>query len=145
MVSMTYSRQELIVAADLIFKWKNSSLANYIWQAEPYIDQGCEPLLQIVKEVADEDRRLAANMGQCLEMLGAAPRATPQDPMVAELNYLSIRYLAELLLGELQRQSSLISSAVGQADSQEPLVKAIQEAEQVTLKQIARLEAALRK
>lgn len=105
---MTTDRLKSTEVLNQIFAWKHNSLAAYITQAEPYIPAGKEPLFAAVREIAAQDREIADSLGRAIEELGQAARIPAYSQSVADLNYLSIDYLASRLLETLKEQASYV-------------------------------------
>jgi|GEM_PF-6187748 len=97
-------RERILAFLEQAFSWKHNSLAAYIVGAEPYVEPGEEETLKAVQSIAAEDQKTAVQIGQAIESLGGVPRIAPYEPSVAELNYLSISYLAEVLLEKLKKE-----------------------------------------
>ena len=102
---MTGMCSSSVAALSQIFVWKHNSLAAYITQADPYIAADQNHLLSAVKSIADQDLLLARELDQVLADHGVPAGSPTHDHSLADLNYLSIDYLATVLLKKLQAEA----------------------------------------
>jgi bacterioferritin (cytochrome b1) len=101
---MTDSRQSILDALNQAFAKKYNSLAQYILDAEPYVEPGGEAALAQIRGIAASDRAMADRLAEVIERLEGIPQVGTYDPLVADLNYLALDYLTGVLAGDLERQ-----------------------------------------
>ena len=116
-----------------------NSLAAYILAAEPYIEPTDEGLLAAVTKIAQDDKYWAHEMLQLMDSLQLQPRVGTHDAELAELNYLSLRYLSNQLALKLDAEIQTLKEA---ADLVRGFDK-IQELEQLLVQQHGELSSLL--
>lgn len=84
------SDRQVVEMLNCAFAYKYNSLAAYIVEARPHIEDGQEALLAELKKIAEEDQREMQLIAQAIEDLDGVPTIVPHDPSVSELNYLSL-------------------------------------------------------
>ena len=119
------SKETAIELLNDAYNAKANSLATYILTAEPYIAPGQEPFFDFVASIAKSDADIAAKLAQAIASLGGTAIHGTPDPFFAELNYLSIDYLASLLrtrmLSQLQTFETAASDVSGFLEAEEAL------------------------
>ena len=108
------TKQTAIALLNAAYNAKANSLAIYILTAEPYIAPGQESLLAFVSNIAKSDTELAEKLCQAITSLGGMAFQTTPDPFFAELNYLSIDYLANLLRTRMQAELQSFEAAASE-------------------------------
>lgn len=139
---MVDERRQTLDILGQVYNWKFHSLADYIAQADPYVDPGAERLLLEVQVIAVEDKSFAARLGRTIEAFGESPHAPAYESYVAELNYLSIKYLAGRLAAELEKQLVYLRQSLDLCHCKLAAVQVIRDLIQVTESQLTRLKAA---
>jgi bacterioferritin (cytochrome b1) len=104
---MHFDKDRILTALNAAFSAKYYSLAQYVLDASPYVRPNEEHLLREIRLVAACDRRLADQLALAIEQLEGVPQLTVIDSAVASLNYLSLQYLADVLLQGLEKQLDL--------------------------------------
>ncbi|HQH26910.1 MAG TPA: hypothetical protein PLP17_05890 [Oligoflexia bacterium] len=99
----------LIALLQQIFNWKHNSLAAYITGAEPYVRAGQKDLLKLIMSIGDEDRKDRDRAAELMHQRESTPRIEPYPHYVADLNYLSLDYLAAVLTKELSAQQEQLT------------------------------------
>ena len=77
---------------------KVDSLFKYVLESSPYVGDGDEELLRLVARVACSHNEQARELTRAIvDELDAVPDPLGHDIGIADLNYLSLRYLLEML------------------------------------------------
>lgn len=103
---MNNRRDQSLEALNRAFSWKYHSLAAYILEAQPYTRPDQLTLVQAVQSVAEEDLRQANELASAIDKLEGIPDPRAFSPKVGEYNYLSIQYLLNELIKELEKQAA---------------------------------------
>jgi len=77
---------------------KTYSFIEYVTHASPYIAEPYEPLWNLLLELREEERKHARMLSALIVRLGGIPTPTLFDESAADLNYLRIEYLTELII-----------------------------------------------
>ena len=101
---MSMSKDDAIRLLQKLFDWKYNSLSAYIVEAEPYVSEGKEGLVEIMRDFAQDDQTLSDAASAAIRELGAIPHVNPHEQSIAELNYLSIEFLCSMLAKKLAEQ-----------------------------------------
>lgn len=91
-------------ALNAAFTQRYHSLAAYILSAQPFVEPGQESLLRVIREIAEYDRIEAEDIAETIETIGGIAQVVPYHHDVAELNYLSLTFLRNVLVQSLRKQ-----------------------------------------
>jgi bacterioferritin (cytochrome b1) len=95
---MSLSADALVARLQEDLTRKANSFAEYVRISSPYIAEGQQPLCDLVARQAMEERAQADSIARLIVALGGVPAPGIFDEGAADLNYLRITHLAEMLL-----------------------------------------------
>jgi hypothetical protein len=99
-----------VSALNGVFNSRYHSLAHYVLDAGSFVPDRDRPLLDCIAGIADWDATQVETVSDLIESLDGIPQIEPVTPEVAELNYLSLRYLARFLVRALEEESARIET-----------------------------------
>ncbi|MCL5270895.1 MAG: hypothetical protein M1457_10195 [bacterium] len=108
-------RAQILAALNEAFNLKYHSAARYMLDAEPYVKNGDEVMLREIEAIAGEDAAAADRLASLIERLEGVPQVGVFELGVADLNYLSLRHLAGVLIGILEKQRGQFAAALAAA------------------------------
>jgi bacterioferritin (cytochrome b1) len=132
---------QLMDALNNAFSRKYHSLAQYILDARPWVPAGREGALEPIRAAAAEDQQFADRLAAAIEEAEGVPQLAIYNPEVASLNYLSLDYLLNYLIKDLQGQLADFERAAAQAEGCETVKRTLAELAEATQKQVERLQA----
>ena len=109
-------RQQSLQRLNEALSRKYQSLADYIVHAGPYVAPGRESLFEAIRSIVADDHRMADKLADQIEDFEGVPNPRFCQPDYASLNYLSLDYLAGLLIEELEQQIKLYDAHQDPAD-----------------------------
>ncbi len=77
---------------------KTYSFVEYITHASPYIAPAYEPLWKLLLRLRQQEREHANTISRLIVALGGIPNPMIMDESAADLNYLRLEYLGQLLV-----------------------------------------------
>lgn len=98
-----------------------NSLATYIVGAEPYVAKGQETILENIQDIAKDNAVLAKEIAGCMQSLDIMPHSTSFHTRMSELNYLSIDYLKNVLIHELDLERKHIEGFITECKAEDEL------------------------
>jgi bacterioferritin (cytochrome b1) len=98
------SRDNAIAILNDAFADRFHSWAEYILEAGPYVGEEDAALRRTVERIAKADRAAAERLAHVIEGLDGIPQVPAYPHRIAELNYLSLDFLRNVLREELTRQ-----------------------------------------
>lgn len=86
---------------------KLNSMATYVLEASPHVEESERPLMEEIEAIAETERRHAEEAARRILELEGVPQGGCFDPSVADCNYLSLGYVAQQLLARLEQNIAL--------------------------------------
>lgn len=134
--------QQLVEALNAAFSQKYHSLAQYILEARPYVPAGQTAAHELLAAIAAEDLAFADRIADAIEKIEGVPQLAIFSPEVANLNYLALDYLLQVLLKSLRGQLADYERFTVLAADAAPVRHLFTALAQATRRQIERLEDA---
>jgi bacterioferritin (cytochrome b1) len=124
-------RDELVEQLNALLSKEYNSLIRYIRDANPYVPQERASALPLLDQIIAGERRHAEQLGNLIIQLDGIPQPAPYDISIADINYLSLDYLAEMMLNEkqglVQEYERLIAQTTDFADVRDALKRILAE------------------
>lgn len=99
-------REEVVALLNAVFTDRFHSLAAYILEAKPYVQESDAELVQRIRQIAEYDRAEATRLAEIIESMEGIPQVmAPYPHDIAEFNYLALPYLKNELARKLQLQA----------------------------------------
>lgn len=98
-------RDAILEALNDCFTQRYHSAAGYMLEAGSYLGAGDGDLRRAIEEIAAWDQAKAEELADVIESLDGIPQVRPYSHKLAELNYLSLRYMGGVLVRLLEEQS----------------------------------------
>ena len=95
-----------------VLSCKLQSLASYIFDATPYIIERDFQLWDKLKEIAKRGEEVSRDVAQAIRDLEAPPTPGMRDVSIADINYLSLAYLAPMILKSMQHDLEFLRSGL---------------------------------
>lgn len=98
------NRDQVIERINYFLNREAHSLTTYVLEAEPYVKPGQTYAIKELQSVAAQERKRAETLMRVMADVLSAPPADRQYPsIVADMNYLSLPYLLELIVKGKER------------------------------------------
>lgn len=133
------TREQTIDVLNEAFSRRYNSVAQYLLDARPHVTQGEESLLHCIEEIAAADRAQADHLAEIIEALDGIPQVVPYPHEVAELNYLSLAYLREALMGSIRDEIAAYTPRLAAVQSYPPACDALSTLVQTLQQQLTKL------
>ncbi|GAB4325598.1 MAG: hypothetical protein Kow0059_21700 [Candidatus Sumerlaeia bacterium] len=98
------TRDGIIKGVNHLLNREANSLAAYVIEAEPFVAPGQSFALKELEQIARQESERAAELRRLMtQVLRTAPAENHFPPSVADLNYLSLPYLLDLLVRDKEQ------------------------------------------
>jgi bacterioferritin (cytochrome b1) len=118
-------RDELVEKLNALLGREYNSLIRYIRDANPYVPQERASALPLLDRIIAGEGRHAEQLGNLIIQLDGIPQPAPYDVSIADINYLSLDYLADMMINEkhdlVQQYERLIAQTSDLPDVREAL------------------------
>jgi rubrerythrin len=94
------NREELVRRLNFLLSREYNSLIHYIHDANPYVPEEKRPAFRLLEEMIADEQRHAEQLGNLIIQLEGIPQPAPYDVSIADINYLSLDYLARMMIKE---------------------------------------------
>ncbi len=141
-VNAVSSNNETVLSVlNTAFWHRYCSLADYMLEAGPYVADDDTMLLDEFRSIAAFDADEVPRLAALIEELDGIPHVPPYHHDIAEMNYLSLRYLKTILEKSLARQVAEYERRMPDVSGSPKAFTAMTEIEAALRGQIARLQA----
>ena len=113
---MDEALRKMIALLNEAFSERHNSVAQYILHSEPRANDEEVVFLEDIQRIAKFDEEESSRLSRLIDRMGGVPKVVPVPARVAELNYLSIRYLHSVLRKELSRELTKFQALLPEAE-----------------------------
>ncbi len=109
------TKDQLLAGLQSDLSRKTYSFVEYVTHASPYVPESFVPLWKLLLEIRREEKEHARILSRAIVSLGGIPTPMLFDESAADLNYLRIDYLANLLVKDKEKSVAEFETRVAQA------------------------------
>jgi bacterioferritin (cytochrome b1) len=110
-------KEQIIEKLNAILSKEYNSMVQYVRDANPYVRPDEKPALKELDKVIDDEKRHARQLGQLITCLDGIPTPGTFEFGIADINYLALDYLMDLIVQDKEEIIGLYNKALEAAQS----------------------------